>query len=125
MTRAIAFALFCAFPLVARNTGRLSGKIEDSSGAAIPGASVDLSLPGNKAAAYTAQTSAEGYYNFIGLRPGQCDLSVQAAGFQSYAARQIEIYPGRELALAVIQLTVGAVAETVDVTAQALGVQTA
>jgi hypothetical protein len=125
MNKASAFALLCAFPLVAQITGRLSGKVEDATGAAIPGASIELFLPDNKAAVYNSQTSAEGYFNFIGLRAGRYDLSVQAPGFQSYLAKHIDIDPGRELTLATIKMKVGAVAETINVVAQAVGVQTA
>ncbi len=125
MKKAIAFALFCAFPLLAQSTGRLSGKVEDITGAAIPGASVDLTLPGNKTPVYSSKTSAEGFYSFIGLRAGRYDLKVQAPGFQDYVAGAIDVDPGRELTLTAIKMTVAGMIESIDVVAQSTGVQTA
>jgi hypothetical protein len=124
MKKASAFALLCAIPLLGQNTGRLSGKVEDITGSAIPEASVDIALPGSITPIYSARTSAAGYYNFIGLRAGQYDLNVQAPGFQNYGARRIDIDPGRELTLSAIKMTISGVAESINVVAEAPGVQT-
>ncbi|MEO8132296.1 MAG: carboxypeptidase-like regulatory domain-containing protein, partial [Bryobacteraceae bacterium] len=125
MKKAIAFTLFFVLPLSAQSTGRLSGKVEDSTGASIPGASVDLSLPASTAPVYNSTTSAEGYYSLIGLRPGRYDLTVQAPGFQNYVTKGIEVNPGRELTLTAIQLTLAGVVESIDILMQPTGVQTA
>ena len=63
MKRAIAFALLCTLPLLAQSTGRLSGKVEDATGASIPGASVEPSLPGHKTSVYNSKASSEDYYS--------------------------------------------------------------
>jgi hypothetical protein len=110
--------------LAAQNTGRLAGKIEDPASAAVPNAAVSLSLPGAAEPAYTTTSSGEGYFNFIGVRPGTYDLSIRSQGFQNQLLRALKIDPGRELSLPAIRLEIGAVAETVDVVAQSAGVQT-
>ncbi len=88
--------------------GSLSGLVTDSSGAAIPSASVALT---NTATGVTmqGQTSAAGLYSFVSLVPGTYSLRVNQNGFETAVHNDITV--------AVDQ------AETVNVTLQ-LGAQT-
>ncbi|MGH9719826.1 MAG: TonB-dependent receptor domain-containing protein [Bryobacteraceae bacterium] len=108
----------------AQTNGRLSGSVLDSSGSAIPGASIGLSLPGGSSPVFTSETTAEGLYSMTGLRPDTYDLSFEAAGFQKTTLRGIKIDPGRETSLPPVKLEVGAVNQVVEVTAESASIQT-
>jgi hypothetical protein len=119
-----AFALCAAAGLHAQTTSRLSGSVTDSSGAAIPGASVKVLLPGASAPVAAMQTAQDGGFVFVGLNPGVFDLSIESAGFSTKVLRGLRIENARELSLPPIPMDVSTVAETVDVVASLQSVQT-
>jgi hypothetical protein len=122
----VRFVLFFAAVSIicGQNTGRITGKVEDPAGAAVANAEIRLSLPGSAEPAFSTVSSGEGYFSFIGVPPGTFDLAVQSDGFQNSIFRAIKVDPGRQLSLPVIRLEIGAIAETIDVVANATGVQT-
>jgi hypothetical protein len=123
--RWIAFAAFlAALNLSAQDTGRLAGSVVDPTGSAVPAARVELYLPGGGSPVLAGQTTAEGLFSFISVRPGSYDLTVEAAGFRKQTLRAVKIDPGRETSLAPIRLELGALTEVVEVTGIAQGVQT-
>ncbi len=62
------------------DVGRISGAVVDATGAAVGGADVELYLAGGQKPLLVSKTSAEGLYNFIGVRPAEYDLSISAKG---------------------------------------------
>src|SRR5271156_6591553 len=62
-------------------TGNLYGTVADSSGAALPGAT--LSLTGGTIGKKTTTTGPQGDFRFLGLDPGTYTLSVELQGFAS------------------------------------------
>src|ERR1700680_1755105 len=118
-----SFALLVA-PSYAQVTGRLSGSVPDSSGAAIPNATVNLLLAGGSKPVLTTVTTPEGLYSFTGIRPASYDLTVDAKGFLKYTLRGVKVETARESSLPTIQLEVAAVTQAVDVTADVQTVQT-
>src|SRR5579864_1503880 len=88
----------------AQVTGRLSGTVADSSGAAVPNAQVQLLLPGGKSAVWATTTAAEGLYVFTGVRPGTYDVDVVATGFVASHLRGVKVDPIRETSLPAITL---------------------
>ncbi|HWD99995.1 MAG TPA: carboxypeptidase regulatory-like domain-containing protein [Bryobacteraceae bacterium] len=72
---------FCFFltALLAQNTGSLKGQLTDSSGAAIPGATVTITAG---ATTKTASTGADGTFTVNGLAPGSYTVTANAFGFQ-------------------------------------------
>ena len=126
-TRFLAFLLFFILPsplAFAQVTGRLSGSVTDSSGAAIPNATVNLLLPGGAKPVLTAVTTAEGLFSFTNVRPELYDLAVESSGFLKYSLRGVKIDPARETSLPAIKLELAAVTQSVDVTANVQTVQT-
>ncbi|MBI2686706.1 MAG: TonB-dependent receptor [Acidobacteria bacterium] len=117
--------VLCACAVWAQDAARLIGTVVDASGAGVPGATVSLALAGANGAAVRAKTGESGLFTIPGLRPGAYDLSVEANGFQRQSIRGLRLETGRELSLAAIRLEVGAVAETVEVTAGTAHVETA
>src|SRR5215472_11632385 len=57
-------------------SGRVTGRVVDATGAAVPGAEVQLFLNGGSKALLSAKTTTEGIYHFMGVRPSYYDLSV-------------------------------------------------
>lgn len=119
---ALVLALFVPAP--AQVTGRLSGTVVDATGAAIPGATVNLALAGSTTPVLAATTTSEGLFSLIGVRPETYDVIVEASGFRKQTVRQVKIDPGTETSVPAIKLEVGSVTESVEVTATAQGVQT-
>lgn len=111
-------------PLVGQGlTGQLSGTILDSSGGTVANAEVTISnaLTGQTR---TAQSTAEGYYLFTELLPGTYSLRINAKGFKKYEQSKISITATERVNLQPISLEVGALTDTVTVTAEAARLQT-
>ncbi len=98
-------------------SGDLTGLITDPSGAAVPGATVELT---NEATGVKAeQTSdAAGEYHFYNLAIGMYDLTVSAKGFAATSANGIPIALNR-IGTQNITLQVGQTATSVEVTESA------
>lgn len=116
---AAAFALTAA----AQTSGRLSGTVTDPQGTAVPGASVELYLPGGSEPVARTQTTEAGIYAFTGLRPRAYDVQVEAPGFQREVVRGAKVDTLRETVVDV-KLEIGAVSFTVEVSAQLESLQT-
>src|SRR5690349_4301399 len=96
--------------------GRLSGSVVDQSGAAVPGAAVNVYLAGGKEPLLTAKTNEAGLFILIGVRPDTYDIAVESKGFTKVVLRQVKIEPLQETGLGAIKLEVASTAQTVDVT---------
>jgi hypothetical protein len=121
----VLLAVLAAGLSVGQDTGRMSGLVVDPSGAAVPGAKVDLLIPGGSTPVASTVTTSEGLYRFTGLRPVYYDISVEMAGFRKAVVRQVKVDPGLELAMTDIRLEVATQAEVVEVVATAQSLQTA
>ena len=66
-------------------TGALTGTVTDSTGAAIPGATVTLTNTAT-GQTQTTRTEANGLYGFSLLSPGTCDMTFSAEGFKTSQA---------------------------------------
>lgn len=110
--------------LFAQATGRLTGVVQDSSGAKVPGATVSLYLAGGKTALLTAKTSSEGVFDFVALRADSYDVAIEAAGFSKFINAAVKVDPARETALPAITLQVASASQTVEVSEAPLAVQT-
>ena len=121
-TALVSILLLCGSNAFAQSgTGRLYGTVTDPSGAAVTNATVIAIGPDGQAK--TATTSRTGSYEITGLAPGTYTLTVDAAGFASYAKDQVEVIGG-ESRLANIALSIAVEKEKVDVTEQETGVDT-
>jgi hypothetical protein len=117
--------MLAALPLAAQFSGRVTGSVVDSSGAAVPAAEVELYLAGGARPLVTTKTSTDGSYNFIAVRPAYYDLTVEAAGFVKTTLRGVSVDPARETSVPQIKLQLPTVTQTVDVSAAVQGVDTA
>src|SRR3954469_2823431 len=91
---ALLSAFVLSTGLYAQVNGRLSGSVIDSSGSAIPGAVVTLTLSGGAKAALRGQTTSDGLFSFPAVRPETYDISVESQGFTRQVVRGVVVDPG-------------------------------
>jgi hypothetical protein len=117
-------AILGGIPLSAQFSGRVAGTVIDATGAAVPNADVELYVAGGKTAVLTSKTAVDGSYHFIGVRPADYDLSVQAKGFVTATIRNIAVDAARETDLPQIKLQLASVTQSVEIVADAPAIQT-
>lgn len=98
-------------------TATLSGSVTDSSGAVVRGAKVTLTSP-DRGITRTFTTDEAGLYTFTLLPPGTYALQVAAEKFGPYKQTGITLAAG-QTAQQHVSLKLGAVTESVEVTADA------
>ncbi len=98
-------------------TAGLQGTVKDPTGAVIANATLEVSGPA-LIGIRKVQTDGAGNYRFAALPPGDYTLTVSASGFRTYKQTGIDLTVGR-LPNIDIQLQVGTLAETVEVTGTA------
>ncbi len=103
-------------------TGSITGLVTDASGAVIPGAEITI-IQTDTNARSTVQTDASGNYTAPQLPRGSYRVEVSARGFKRYVQGGITLQI-QQTARVDIQLTVGEVAESVEVTADAARLET-
>src|SRR5260221_617337 len=106
-------ALAIATPSAAQvSTGRIDASLADSTGAVLPGVTVDINGPQS----HTAVTDALGEAHFLNLAPGTYTVSAKLSGFSDYLNKNIVVGTGASVPLK-IALSVAGVATRVEVTA--------
>ena len=98
-------------------TGTIEGVVKDSSGAILPGVTVELTNVNRHTVAGTATTDATGRYRFVGLLPGKYEATAKLQGFTPAKMENIDLSLGKVLQVE-LALSVGNMAETVQVTAE-------
>ncbi len=103
-------------------TARLSGTVQDNTGAAVPGASVTVEQTGT---GYRQQVKAgaAGEYLFPSLPVGDYQLTVSMTGFNTYVQKGIGLAVGQAASQKVV-LTIGAITQQVTVVANSNQVTT-
>ena len=97
----------------AQTQGGISGLVTDSSGGAIPGATVTVTNTATGGTRNTT-TNAEGLYTFPSLPPGNYELKVELQGFKTaeVSAFKVDV---QQTVRRDVALEVGALQETVTV----------
>jgi len=122
MFRRAVYALACVLaltlPVAAQEqTGQIQGAVKDSSGAVLPGVTVEITNTSTGSVAATVVTDANGIYRVPGLRPGKYEALAKLQGFTPAKTENIELRLGQILTID-LALAVGGVTETVSVTAE-------
>ena len=97
--------------------GSVSGTVVDSTGGAIPNATIQVKGT-NTGVVLSTVTNATGYYEFPSVLPGSYTETVHAPGFSDSTTDSFEVSTGQRASIP-IALQVGAVAEKVSVSAAA------
>lgn len=119
----LVLALLCGAAFAQETTGSVRGTVMDPTGATIPGATVELS-GGNLPRPFTATTDSTGSFRFGQVPPGTAyALTITAQGFRVAKAGGLNVELGKAATIDT-RLEIGGVAETVEVSAQAVMVDT-
>lgn len=109
-------ALLLAMSVFAQNnTGIISGKITDQTGATVPNAQVTITQT-DTGVNSVSQSNSEGIFRVPGLRDGLYRVSVTAAGFKKEVREGISLQIGQIMDVE-IKLEVGATNESITVSA--------
>ncbi len=103
-------------------TASITGRVTDTSGAAVPSASVVVKNTATSAS-QTTQSDAEGRYTVPDLAIGSYELSVSKDGFQTSVRTGITLTVG-SAPVVDLQLAVGQATQTVTISAEASQVET-
>jgi hypothetical protein len=98
-------------------TGTILGVVKDSTGAVVPGVTLQIQNV-DTGLSRTVNTDSRGYYTAPNLSLGLYDLTASLSGFQTELRRGINLTVG-ESAVIDFTLRVGSVAEKMEVTAEA------
>jgi len=117
------FVLIAAVPAPAQlDRGSLTGLVTDSTGAAVPAAKVTVRNVATNAR-YTTETTAVGQYTMPNLPVGIYEVQVESPGFKKFVRAGVDLRAA-EVVRVDAMLEVGALTETIEVTAQTARVQT-
>lgn len=105
-------------------TSTVLGTVTDPSGAVVPNARVVLTNESTKAT-LKATTNSSGLFRFVDVSLGNYSVMVKATGFKVFTENGIALGSGETRDLGRLVLSVGAVSQSVTVTAQTTPIQTA
>ena len=113
---AVTFALACiaALPSAAWAQSVITGIVRDTSGAVMPGVTVEAASPALIEGVRTGVTDTNGAYRIVDLRPGVYTLKYQLTGFNTQVREGFEL-AANFVATVNIDLTVGTLQESVTV----------
>ena len=110
--------VLAGFPTIASaQTGAIAGVVKDTSGAVMPGVTVEASSPALIERVRTVTSDEKGQYKIVDLRPGIYEVTFTLTGFNIVKREAIEITTGFTAPVNV-ELRVGAITETVTVSAE-------
>src|SRR5436305_1730921 len=120
--RSLARLLIAAFaalliPTLASAQASINGFVKDTSGAVLPGVTVEASSPALIEKVRSAVTDGTGQYHIENLRPGTYSITFTLTGFSTVKREGIEL-TGSFTETVNADLKVGAVAETAIVTGE-------
>jgi hypothetical protein len=103
------------FPTTAFAQASLTGVVRDSSGAVMPGVTVEAASPALIEKARTAVTDSAGLYRIVDLRPGAYTLTFSLPGFTTVQREGLELAGSMTLTINA-EMRVGTLQETLTVT---------
>ena len=102
----------------AQEASGIAGVVRDTSGAVLPGVTVEAASPALIEKVRSVVTNGEGRYNIVDLRPGTYTVTFGLAGFNNVKREGIQLTSGFT-ATVNADLQVGSLAETITVTGAA------
>jgi len=104
-------------PAAAYAQASIAGVVKDTSGAVLPGVTVEAASPALIEKTRSVVTDGSGVYRVVDLRPGTYTVTFTLAGFQTVKREGVEL-SGTFAATINADMKVGAVAETITVTGE-------
>src|SRR5919197_227532 len=118
MAKRLAAFLVCLFVAALRVSAQqqsgIAGAVRDSSGAVLPGVTVEAASPALIEKVRTAVTDGAGRYNIVDLRPGTYVVTFSLSGFKT-ARREGIVLTAGFTAPVNVELAVGSLEETITV----------
>ena len=112
-----ALTCFVLAPAAANAQGSITGVVKDTSGAVLPGVTVEAASPALIEKTRSVVTDGTGQYRIENLRPGSYSVTFTLAGFNTVKREGIEL-TGNFTASVNADLRVGALEETITVTGE-------
>ena len=114
------FAMLLLLPALAfaQSGSSIAGVVKDSSGAVLPGVTVEAASPALIEKVRTVVTDGEGQYKIVGLVPGTYSVTFTLTGFNTIKREGVEL-TASFTATVNAELRVGSLTETVTVTGAA------
>src|SRR6185503_17308159 len=116
VAKAALFVAVVLLPLAA-HAQSIQGVVRDTSGAVLPGVTVEASSPVLLEKVRSAVTDGSGQYQIIQLLPGTYTVTFTLPGFATFKRDQIEL-SGSFVASLNAEMKVGELAETITVSGQ-------
>ena len=118
--KGILFAIACLVlvPAAAYAQASIAGVVRDTSGAVLPGVTVEAASPALIEKVRSVVTDGTGQYKVVDLRPGTYSVTFTLPGFNTFKRDGIEL-AGTFTATVNADMRVGALEETVTVTGEA------
>src|SRR4051812_4497788 len=112
-----ALAAVVLAPIAAYAQASVTGVVKDSSGAVLPGVTVEVASPALIEKTRATVTDGSGLYQIISLPPGTYSVTFTLTGFSTVRREGVEL-TGSFVASINADMKVGAVAETITVTGE-------
>src|SRR5262245_53480033 len=109
--------LVAIVPATAYAQGSIAGTVKDTSGAVLPGVTVEAASPALIEKTRSVVTDGSGQYNIVDLRPGTYTVTFTLPGFSVVKREGVEL-AGGFTATVNADLRVGTLEETVTVTGE-------
>ena len=110
-------ALAVLLPTIAYAQATITGTVKDTSGAVLPGVTVEASSPALIEKVRTVVSDGTGQYRIVDLRPGTYTVTFTLTGFNTFKREGVEL-TGALTATINADMKVGALEETVTVTGE-------
>src|SRR5262249_42221057 len=104
------------------DSGQIAGFVYDASGSVVAGTAITATNEGNGEQRHTT-TNESGHYVFPNLVVGIYTITAEANGFNKYIRTGVKLSSADRLSVD-IQLTVGAVSQSIEVKGSTVGIQT-
>jgi hypothetical protein len=118
-----AFVLLASYCSAQTISGSLSGRVTDRTGAVVVNATVTVTETAQNIPV-VRKSSSDGNFTVAGLMPGNYSIVVEAAGFKKLTRPGISLDANDKLAIGDLILEVGAVTDSIEVSAQTVVLQT-
>src|SRR5438045_6118382 len=109
--------LFGLVPSLTLAQSSISGVVKDSSGAVMPGVTVEAASPVLIERARAVTTDGSGRYTIVDLRPGEYTITATAPGFKTYRQTRIDV-PANVSVPVYVEMTVCATGGRVNIQAE-------
>src|SRR2546421_7438101 len=112
---AVVFAWTVVAPAAAFAQATITGTVKDTSGAVLPGVTVEASSPVLIEKVRSAVTDSAGLYRIVDLRPGTYSLTFSLPGFTTVRREGLEL-AGATTVTIPAEMRVGSLQESITVT---------